>query len=1301
MNALRQKMRPKHQLLILKCYPKLPKSSAAAVAAEEVKPNGSELSYLLYYASARRSKLTKVGTFLERKTSSDVYKGRSTTVLVTLQILTAFLASNDISGSKDGFGLLAPFVLRILKEILAQQRGNVEVVEGCLPVWEGVCRHQDHATLAADAGYRSLFTSVVRAWADFARKNGTEGTVAGGSAHLGPSDTIRIRKAGLEAMHAIAGSEALSSEPSRQMETVIGVLLANLYSSTKDFLDIVLEREHELSREKETAAKVRPSMQTVRTSRTNEETDAKAAGKSAAEADKDAEQEVGLLAMRCLRTIYRAENRAQIRAATECLLSWIAEHDQHSTQVEQHNAQDRKSQASDHNTPDSDSWAVALVKMVCLWTPVQDSFVVLFIAAGNLTRSPVVEQELDKQLLLAHIIGKVLGDHKINLGGLSVMDIQHGLVQHVLLILQIGTKSAALDGGPEPTLSHEDVEEYNHQQQNAATETVSTASPIRIELLDQLKTCITNLATHIYYTDQISDMVSAILLRLKPSPMTIQNAALTAAAIEDPASAAADAANKSSLKERPNTDGFFSFGKAREIALDVVKDIIVKATPTNDEKTRVGTATSVIHNPVPVTVWEGTQWLLRDSSDGARSRYIDALCTWLVHETSDIDSRLEDNTTSDKRRKEHTHGDISRRAVSNASARRGSRRGHSTFLKLLQLAVYEEAMARAHASDGDDDFVQLHLLLSTMIEKLGINAVRSSLPMIFRLQEDIQTVQDTTAKIRLGSLVHGYLWALSSYFSMQDSVVNTEIHSEISRRQQHNLWTPGIKVPPHPLGETSGQAAATSPPTLVADISEPLRPFEHRQELVERIVEGYVKSFAAPTTPSSPPASPSRSFSMSALTVISASHLNPSTPKDQKLAPVTEDLNAVWSKEILLAAIAASAPKSISLSGSRTGGVFGTQHDSSASLFKDGHRHLLAAANTFPMTGNNNKSVDVSPTRSGSAGGQGGTMVKRAGTTYSSRTPARLASRSPGGRRFSASTQGGNGTLAAAGKAPSTRTNSVAGGATRIEDLKRALATGSVYNGGFGRMDHDEFDSDEEDSLVDVEGDMEGASSFGADASGEGDGGAERERTGSSVSGAAPAVSAAPPQLETINAGATPLEYGEEGLFASNIAAMDGLNAQGGNMTVMNGSPSSSGNAQNTAGLPETIVTRPSYSAAEPTATLESAAETKKLHSFSPLGVQSSSATAAAAADRPGSRRTAPPSRQSAKTFISGSSIGTGMGGGYGSAVAGGHGLGKKDVKTLLMDIGGEEEEEEDEEKQGEGESKGGLEGARERKVPY
>lgn len=69
-HGAREKCRPKHQVLVLRCYPKYQKN------VQEVKANSSELSYLLYYVSTRRSKLQKVGAYLEKKAASDVWRNK-------------------------------------------------------------------------------------------------------------------------------------------------------------------------------------------------------------------------------------------------------------------------------------------------------------------------------------------------------------------------------------------------------------------------------------------------------------------------------------------------------------------------------------------------------------------------------------------------------------------------------------------------------------------------------------------------------------------------------------------------------------------------------------------------------------------------------------------------------------------------------------------------------------------------------------------------------------------------------------------------------------------------------------------------------------------------------------------------------------------------------------------------------------------------------------------------------------------------------------------------------------------------
>ena len=101
-HSLSQKCRPKHQVLVLKCYPKFQKN------VQEVKASSSELSYLLYYASSRRSKLQKVGAFLEKKTASDVYMRRLGYVDIIQSLLEAGLLTFLIAMFKLLFKSLPP-----------------------------------------------------------------------------------------------------------------------------------------------------------------------------------------------------------------------------------------------------------------------------------------------------------------------------------------------------------------------------------------------------------------------------------------------------------------------------------------------------------------------------------------------------------------------------------------------------------------------------------------------------------------------------------------------------------------------------------------------------------------------------------------------------------------------------------------------------------------------------------------------------------------------------------------------------------------------------------------------------------------------------------------------------------------------------------------------------------------------------------------------------------------------------------------------------------------------------------------
>jgi hypothetical protein len=561
-------------------------------------------------------------------------------------------------------------------------------------------------------------------------------------------------------------------------------------------------------------------------------------------------------------------------------------------------------QSADDHGGLNGGWPTVLMGMICGWAPVQDRYAILVGAMETLIRSPIVEDDLENQLVLATVIDYLLSS-TINFIGLSIMDVLVGLISHILLLLQLGGGGSTITPHHQQTTSvFSEKDTVNPKASGSiggvVMEVVKEPSWFRIQLLNALQKCMASLATHVYYTDQISDMVGAILTRLKPSPLSGISSA--AEAIEDPTGAATAVASSASLNEKsPHVDKFFSFETARLLALDSVKAILITANTRRPD----GSTASVSRGSVGVRVWEDTQWLLRDPSGKIRKAYVDALITWLNLEKRKVD--LEVTKDLRKKEKENDKGGLARRAVSNASHReKASKGGKDTFLALLHLAVYENAL---QYTDSESDLLLLHLLLTTLVNKLGVNAVRTGLPMIWRLQEDIQMIEDPGSKVRIGSLVHGYLWALSMALDFETSSVGRALHAEISRRNSKGLWVKSIRVPPAPLSQiqTPHPDQVKLPDQIVQ--SEALKPFDNREALVDKIADGYSSSLYSP--PSSPPTSPGRSLSMPMF-----------QPQASKPAPelpqkIREELLVDWTRDDCISANTKDS-SSASMTGSRT-----------------------------------------------------------------------------------------------------------------------------------------------------------------------------------------------------------------------------------------------------------------------------------------------------------------------------------------------------------------------------------------------
>ena len=805
--------------------------------------------------------------------------------------------------------LYAVHVLRVLGSVLKSK--DLSMVEESIPTFEIFCKHYDVATLAADQDHIEKYEEIVRTYASYANLQTPVQPKGGLNAPL----ALRWRTAGLRALKSITASEPVGADGGRQMSIIMPVILQTLHSGDESHL-LNLQQRTEATEgiDKEQNLRRRMSIATVQTANGKSRPSSAALTETADDADRIAEEEVGLLAIQCLKQVFVANNRGQIRLATGSMLKFIC------TKA----PSKRPSTSRSTRSGGSGTWATSLVEMVTRWTPVQDRFVILVTIMETLVRSPIAEENLGQQLLIVSLVDWLLKS-SINMIGLSVMDVLLGLIQHILLLLQLGGKGSnvlphhqqtnAIDlfKGTEEVL----VGPVSPTEKDGVVTDESLPSSNRQDLLAKLQKCIGNLATHIYYSDQISDIIAAILLRLKPSPSS--GVGSTAAAIENPEAAAKAISASVQLQDNPETDEFFSFGTARATALKAIKEVLVVANAK-------GSATGVVangRNRVGVQVWEGTQWLLRDEDRRVRRAYVNALLAWLRLEMSSNDLRvLEDKrrllrTSSKTDIRSNRADNMTRRAVSNASQRDRDRTGKpvkSTFLQLLHLAIYDNAI---ESPESASDLLLMHLLLYQLVEKLGVNAVKTGLPMITRLQEDINNdklVSTPAAKLSVGSLVHGYFWILSEKFDFEASRVGYIIQSEILRRRKHGLWLDLIQIPPIPLDQI--MPATIRLPSEMLPLpklqTESLKPFDSRADMVERIAESYATSVTSP--PNSPPSSPNRVFSLPIL-----SGEVPSSRTSELPTSIQEAMLSAWSKEICIATVDKESTRTVSLNGSRKG----------------------------------------------------------------------------------------------------------------------------------------------------------------------------------------------------------------------------------------------------------------------------------------------------------------------------------------------------------------------------------------------
>ncbi|KAG0001664.1 plasma membrane localization protein [Entomortierella chlamydospora] len=203
----------KHATLINNCYPARP---------DEKGPKSSELSYLVFYSTSKPAKLTKVCTFIERRTVRDFRKKRFNDVHCSLEIIKELLLAN-----KAHINMFSKNIIVILDALLVDI-SDYDIVRHCQVVFSSFCTSHDGSTLGADVEFRTLYFRVVARLADLAR--------------LGGENNSRYRVVGLKALENIVSSEAFhAGDYKAHVDFVLPPILDCLIDA-KEGIQVILER---------------------------------------------------------------------------------------------------------------------------------------------------------------------------------------------------------------------------------------------------------------------------------------------------------------------------------------------------------------------------------------------------------------------------------------------------------------------------------------------------------------------------------------------------------------------------------------------------------------------------------------------------------------------------------------------------------------------------------------------------------------------------------------------------------------------------------------------------------------------------------------------------------------------------------------------------------------------------------------------------------------------------------------------------------------------------------------------------
>lgn len=357
----------KHQKLILQCYP--------AGKATDKKPNSSELSYLLYYASTRRVKLEKVIHFLREKTQHDAARNRTGNLQVTLAIIKELIVK-----CSENLNVFAPQACIILKICLDTK--DIAVCKSVVKTYAELCEKMDGALFGGDKEFVQDFTDLTQQLISFGKEKNIS------------QNQYDWQMVSLKAIYAISNCLGFTSSSSKKFIAVSIPFLIQVIMHNNNISSLMQRLKSSLNVESDGKRLSRVQLQKSQTQVNNQ-----------IEVDFDNDSltltDVNEEAMNALRAFFNNNAASQISEVTRAVVQHV------------------------FTTNINLDWGIVLLELCVTWIPIQLRFVSCSTLLATLNRINIEgasKSNYPLHLLYAkHLLG--LLSTGINMIGLSISDI--------------------------------------------------------------------------------------------------------------------------------------------------------------------------------------------------------------------------------------------------------------------------------------------------------------------------------------------------------------------------------------------------------------------------------------------------------------------------------------------------------------------------------------------------------------------------------------------------------------------------------------------------------------------------------------------------------------------------------------------------------------------------------------------------------------------------------------------------------------------------------------------------------------